>query len=197
MNHIYHQPQFGENWFTYPNLYSTFVRELQDSSTIVEVGCWKGKSISYLAVEVINSSKNISIHAVDTWLGSLDEECHRNDPAVINNVLYVLFLSNIESVKQVITPIRMTSVDAAKTYSDESLDVVFIDAGHSYEAVKEDVLAWYPKVKYGGYIAGHDYSWSHLNTVKRAVDETLAEFSASVELETEGCWVHRKAQSSQ
>lgn len=187
MDHIYQQPQFGENWFTYPNLYTTFVNLLQDNSTIVEVGCWKGKSISYLAVEVINSSKKISIHAVDTWKGSLNEEYHQNDPAVKADMLYDLFLSNIEPVKQVITPIRMASVDAAKTYTDESLDVVFIDAGHSYESVKEDILAWYPKVKRGGYIAGHDYPWSHLDAVKRAVHETLTDISV-----TEGCWVHHK-----
>lgn len=114
----------------------------------------------------------------------MDEEVHQNDPAVVNNVLYELFLSNIESVKQVITPIRMASVDAAKTYSDESLDVVFIDAGHSYEAVKADILAWYPKVKRGGYIAGHDYPHE---PVKCAVHDTLIDI-----LDTEFCWVHHK-----
>jgi len=66
MNHIYTQPQFGENWFTYPNLYSRFVQILKDGSTIVEVGSWKGKSTAYLAVEIINSGKNIELHAVDT-----------------------------------------------------------------------------------------------------------------------------------
>jgi hypothetical protein len=185
MNHIYEQPQFGENWFTYPNLYSGFVRFLPENSTIVEVGCWKGKSVSYLAVEVINSGKKISIHAVDTWKGSVNEVYHQSNSDVMNDTLYQLFLSNIEPVKQVITPIRMASVDAAKTYSDESLDVVFIDAGHSYEEVKEDILAWFPKVKRGGYIAGHDYSWC--DGVKQAVDEIIKDISVS-----EGCWYHKK-----
>lgn len=69
MNHIYEQPQFGENWFTYPNLYSRFVKELADGSKIVEVGSWKGKSVAYLAVEIINSGKGIKVDAIDTWKG--------------------------------------------------------------------------------------------------------------------------------
>jgi len=186
MDHIYHEPQFGENWFTYKNLYSRFIKELNDGSRIVEVGCWKGKSIAYLAVEVINSGKDIKIDAVDTWLGS-DEHEHVNDPHVKSNTLYELFVSNITPVSKVINPTRMSSVEAANNYDDESLDVVFIDACHSYECVKEDIIAWLPKVKIGGYISGHDYSWG--DGVKRAVDEAFE----SIE-ETEGCWVHKKGE---
>jgi uncharacterized Rossmann fold enzyme len=65
------------------------------------------------------------------------------------------------------------SVEAAQEVPDGSLDFVFIDANHTYEACKADILAWLPKVKSSGFIAGHDYenpnypSWG----VKRAVDE--------------------------
>lgn len=40
---------------------------------------------------------------------------------------------------------------------DLSLDIVYIDADHSYEGVKKDLESWFPKVKIGGVIAGHDY----------------------------------------
>jgi two-component SAPR family response regulator len=186
MDHIYDQPQFGENWFTYPGLYSRFVRELPSGSKIVEVGSWKGKSIAYLGVEIINSGKDIKVDAVDTWKGS-DE--HRADHYVLTDTLYQLFLSNIASVDpkwQIVKPVRSRSVDAAKAYADESLDVVFIDACHLYECVKEDIAAWLPKVKKGGYLAGHDYSWSP-DHVKRAVDDSVSPIE-----ETEGCWVYRK-----
>ena len=43
-------------------------------------------------------------------------------------------------------------------FPNESLDFVFIDAGHMYEEVKEDISLWLPKVKPGGVISGHDYS---------------------------------------
>lgn len=184
MEHIYNQPQFGENWFTYPNLYSRFVRELEDGSKIVEVGCWKGKSISYLAVEVINSGKDIKIDAVDTWRGTPDEEYHQKDVFVKTDKLYNLFLSNISPVSQVIKAIRMSSVEAAALYEDNSVDVVFIDAGHTYEDVKCDIISWKPKVKKGGYLAGHDFPEAH--GVVKAVEELLC----SVE-NSEGCWVYK------
>jgi predicted O-methyltransferase YrrM len=54
-------------------------------------------------------------------------------------------------------------------YKDRSLDFVFIDGSHEYEDVKEDIYHWYPKVKKGGIIAGHDYTT--YAGVKEAVDE--------------------------
>ena len=41
---------------------------------------------------------------------------------------------------------------------------------HTYDAVKEDIAAWSPKVRKGGVIAGHDYDWPE---VRRAVDEAF------------------------
>eukprot|EP00434_Breviolum_minutum_P042133 symbB.v1.2.037488.t1/scaffold5553.1/size25922/3 len=43
--------------------------------------------------------------------------------------------------------------------ADESLDIVFLDARHDYEAVLDDVMAWKPKVRAGGILSGHDFSW--------------------------------------
>lgn len=38
----------------------------------------------------------------------------------------------------------------------DSVDMVFIDADHSYEGVKRDYEAWFDKIKKGGYFAFHD-----------------------------------------
>jgi hypothetical protein len=52
---------------------------------------------------------------------------------------------------------RGYSVDKAKDFYDNSLDFVYIDARHDYEGVKEDLEAWWPKLKIGGLFAGHDF----------------------------------------
>ena len=164
MEHFYNN--IGEDWFSYPNLYTSIVENNQDGAHIVEVGSWKGRSASFMAVEIINSNKNIKFDCVDTWEGSIE---HKTYDVITEEKLYDIFLSNIEPVKHVINPIRMDSIEASKLYDDNSLDFVFIDASHEYEDVKKDILAWLPKVKIGGILAGHDYDT--FEGVNRAVDE--------------------------
>ena len=66
--------------------------------------------------------------------------------------------------------IRARSLDAAPIIRDGSPDFVFIDGDHTYEAVKADLDAWWPKVKPGGWLCGHDYGLNEFG-VERAVDE--------------------------
>lgn len=92
--------------------------------------------------------------------------------------------------------IRMRSVVAATHYKNESLDFVFLDADHSYEAVQADIAAWLPKVRPGGILCGHDYAneayplWG----VARAVDEA---FGPQVELGKNYTWRIRVGTSTQ
>lgn len=67
-----------------------------------------------------------------------------------------------------ILEIKKTSYEASKQFKNKSLDMVYIDADHSYESVKNDITYWMPKVKDGGVISGHDYC---MDGVKIAVDE--------------------------
>jgi hypothetical protein len=55
------------------------------------------------------------------------------------------------------TIIRKTSFDAAKDFSDESLDFVYIDGAHDFKNVTDDINIWSKKVRKGGVISGHDY----------------------------------------
>lgn len=177
MEHFYHLTE-GEDWFTYPNLYTQIVRIAPDKAHFVEVGVWKGRSAAFIAVEIINSKKSITLDLVDTWQGSEEHLPLQYD-------LFEVFKKNIEPVAPYVNIKRMDSVSAASTYKDKSLDFVFIDAAHDYENVKADILAWMPKVKSGGHLAGHDYpSWPG---VKQAVDEIIG--AENIE-SAESCWLY-------
>lgn len=184
MEHYYQT--LGQDWFTYPNLYKQMVSRFKDGSNFVEVGSWKGRSAAFLAVEIHNSGKKIQLDCIDTFAGS-EEHKYPNSSAyepllLEENGLYKEFLRNIIPVKHIITPIRLASLEAVELYDDNSLDFVFIDAAHDYENVKADIKAWREKVKLGGILAGHDYSWS--DEVKRAVNESFDDV-----IEDEGCWI--------
>lgn len=195
MKHIYTEPQFGQNWFGYEELYKQFVESAQSNDIIVEVGCWKGKSISYLGVEAVNSGKDIKIYAVDTWLGSDNEPDHIEDEYIKSGKLFTLFRENIQSLNN-ITPLQMTSLEASKKFEDASIYAVFIDADHRYNAVKEDIAVWYPKVKVGGFISGHDYGEGPAVPM-RGVGQAVREFFGEQNITpgTANTWCHYKEES--
>ena len=70
------------------------------------------------------------------------------------------------------TVMEMDSLEAAGRVPDASLDFVFIDAQHTYDCVKADILAWRPKLKPGGWLTGHDYQPKFPGVIK-AVDELV------------------------
>ena len=98
--------------------------------------------------------------------------------------IYKVFVQNMGTRKY--KAIKATSKAISKKFANESLDVVFIDLNHTYEAVKEDIKLWLPKVKKGGYIAGDDYH-EHWKGVIQAVDELLPRATF-----IDDCWIYQR-----
>lgn len=181
MNHFYEN--IGENWFNYQRLYSNMVNRFSDGSKFVEVGTWKGRSASFMAVEILNSGKKIQFDCIDNW-EYVDGLQNDIDKQLFGKDIYSQFLNNIEPVRDIINPIKSISWEAANLYDDASLDFIFIDAAHDYESVKKDIISWLPKLKKNGIIAGHDYTDDHPG-VKFAVDELFSEVDSF-----ETCWIY-------
>ena len=137
----------------YLGLYKKMVKKFSSGSHFVEIGSFLGKSSVYMAVEIINSEKDIKFDCIDHWQGS--EEHEDNDEINLEN-LYKDFLKNIEPVKETINPVRMDSLDASKLYKPKSLDFIFIDASHDQISVKADLTHWLPQLKENVIIAGDD-----------------------------------------
>ena len=175
MEHI--NSDFGEQWFTYPRLYRMLVENCRPDGTIVELGAWKGRSSAFLVVEAKNKSPNIKIHIVDTWLGSGEHTAGMTDG------LYEKFISNMSPLNGHYQAHRMTTDEAAPLFEDGSLDAVFIDADHTYEAARRDIANWMPKVRKGGILAGHDYIHTWPGVIQ-AVNESISGFSTM-----EQCWL--------
>jgi len=71
--------------------------------------------------------------------------------------------------------IKKTSLDASKSINNE-LDFVFIDGDHDYEHVLQDIEIWSKKIKKGGLIIGHDYTWNGDKKTKRSVCNAVNDF---------------------
>lgn len=84
--------------------------------------------------------------------------------------------------------IRESSQEALKYVKDGELDLVFIDAEHTYDAVKLDIKTWCLKLKKSGILAGHDYDHPNFSGVKKAVDEFLGNINIKVNIENGYVW---------
>lgn len=82
------------------------------------------------------------------------------------------------------TIIWANTSSAHRLVPDGWADFVFIDAGHSYQAVREDITNWLPKVKPGGWFGGHDYHEGHPGVIE-AVREA---FGSAIEFEDGWIW---------
>jgi cephalosporin hydroxylase len=158
MDHFYHTiPGHCDFW----GLYLDQINRAPEDwpSVFVEVGTWRGCSLAFLAVQAWHSGKTISIIGVDGFEASPDT--HMSQNAANGD------FPTLESVQEHFTQlpsvrlIKALSWDAATQFEDESVDFVFIDAAHDFESVAKDIEAWYPKVRRGGTLAGHDYTYSY------------------------------------
>jgi len=153
-----------DGFFDFENFYRGMVAKAPESAKFVEVGAWLGRSTAFLLVEIINSNKNITFDVVDTWKGTIDDDgaisgAHIDAVQANNGDIYNKFLQPFRDrgLDKRFTPHKCESAKASESFEDESLDLVYIDANHSYENVTLDITKWLPKVKKGGTIAGHDY----------------------------------------
>ncbi len=165
MEHFFEKIQ---GWFQCEQLYREMVAQANDGAVFVEVGAWKGRSAAFMAVEIINSGKNITFHVVDHFRGSRE---HETEGAITNGTLMSEFCENMRPVYGNYNLIATNSVTAAATFADASCDFVYIDASHEYEDVRWDIQAWLPKMKPGGVLAGDDYNV--FPGVTKAVSELL------------------------
>lgn len=181
-----------QGWFDFENLYSSIVDlcSQEKETRFLEVGTWLGRSTCFLAGLAKAWSKPFTIYAVDTFKG--EETCQFQKEAVAanNGSIKKLFIKHVKDLglKDYIIPIESKSTECLKFIpKGTKFHVVFIDADHSYEAVKNDLNYLWDVVQENGIICGHDYQLD----VKRAVDEFAIEKNSQVQ-KYSTCWIINK-----
>ncbi|KKK96213.1 hypothetical protein LCGC14_2665010 [marine sediment metagenome] len=122
-----------------------FLHDSAKDLDVVELGSYLGRSTVALA----ESAKTVS--AVDHWNW-------KGDGLLMDGTEYDKFRENIDEYDN-IAIYQMSTLEAAKAMIWKP-DMVFIDADHSYEAVKADIETWLPKTKQ--LICGHDYDFDEV-----------------------------------
>jgi predicted O-methyltransferase YrrM len=128
---------------------------------VVELGSWQGKSAVCLAMAMRDRGEGI-VYAVDTWQGSNNDISRQILKSYKPDQLWNEFNANIRrsGVANLIKPIRKMTADAARQWDGRQIGLLYIDAGHDYEEVKQDFELWSPYVASGGFIVFDDVpSW--------------------------------------
>lgn len=146
-------------YFDFKSYYSYIASILPKEGSILEVGTYQGASIVWLATELLKRKKKYKIYTLDNWMDMEFSSGINTHFRFVQNV----HLNNLEDI---IFPLYgNSSITGLFKYS--SLDYIFLDGSHEYEAVKWDISHLLPKLKPGGKIGGHDYGFE---SVKKAVD---------------------------
>tara|TARA_R110000803_G_scaffold27700_1_gene64585 strand:+ start:845 stop:1366 length:522 start_codon:yes stop_codon:yes gene_type:complete len=150
------------------------------SKKVAEIGVeYGGFTSSYY-------NDDIDIHLIDMWETEGNDYYFSERKGQVERGYQKIL--QLYGDKNNVTIVKSKSDKASELYDDEYFDYIYIDADHSYEGVKKDIQLWYPKVKKGGIMAGHDFDPNPLDKnfekygVKKAVKEF---FDNKFELTTE------------
>lgn len=145
---------------------------------VVEVGSWYGET-----AVVLSKAGATEVFCVDHWFGSDDPNDHQavEHKRFSRNDVWKTWCHNTVELGNIFA-VTAPSLEAAKI--DWKAEMVFIDADHSYKAVKADIEAWSKQVVPGGVLCGHDFGM--FSGVRKAVQE-----SGDYETLTEEIWVRR------
>lgn len=167
-----------------PDIYSLSRREsfgywLNENNLIgmgAEIGCAYGHNSRM----IMSQWKGSELYMIDPWINLSNEEYRESHDKVDYSAWYDECVKLSESDNRM-KIIRKRSTEAAPEFHTATLDWVYIDANHDYAFVLQDLEAWFPKVKVGGIIGGHDFynlkEHGHWCGVADAVTRWMSEHS--------------------
>ena len=125
---------------------------------VAEIGTQQGR----YAVDLLNHLQPRELHLIDPWIYHTDERyqadgANLEQGAQDRNFDYVKekFGKEIQSGQVILH--RAKSLDIVSSFQDGYFDMIYVDAMHYHDAVLADLVAYAPKVRPGGILAGHDF----------------------------------------
>lgn len=137
-----------------------------------EIGVWKGKN----AATLLARAPGLTLYMCDYWG---DPNAPKSDQSIQGQEAAALAKKETSFALTRRIIVNKKSPEAADRVQDGELDFAFIDGDHMYQPCLDDIRAWWPKIKPGGLMLGHDIDnprdfaaeWG----VRRAVEEFCVE----------------------
>ena len=134
---------------------------------IAEIGCWVGESTT--AILAALKGRRAVVTCVDHWEGSKSDPAAEwvptaewvqkcPHPGGVKAIFHENMATVTKDIKGVcVDVLTADSLAAAKAFADYTFDLIYLDADHDRDAVRDNLAAWFPKLRPGGIICGHDY----------------------------------------
>lgn len=146
--------------------YRAHLNKLLPSNPIVaELGCAEG----YFTTDMLNWPV-AHMYMVDYWNHIPTQTGDGNFEQTWHDKNYASAMKRVEPFKDKVTVLRGITWLMANKVPDGTLDLLYLDACHSYDCVRNDLNAWVSKVKVGGVVAFHDYLMEQYG-VRQAAEE--------------------------
>ena len=114
------------------------VSRLEPGFMVLEIGSWLGQGSTAVLIDEARRQRG-TVYCVDTWKGNPNVERHQS--IVRDFDVLGTFLQNVAARggQDVVRTLVMSSEEAARVTRNAAFDLVFIDADHSYAAIRRDI----------------------------------------------------------
>lgn len=130
--------------------------EVPPGQAIVEIGVFRGRSLSFLAAGAWESP----VYGIDPW-----NLRRPSKPKYSSDETYA-YAREVFKDDENVTLVRDFSVEAAVKYAGPKIGLLHIDADHRYEGVMSDFRSWQRHLTKGAVVCFDDYSDLHPGVVK-------------------------------
>lgn len=155
----------------------------------LELGSWKGMSSVFIAEEMRRNNDDCCLICVDTFYGSPEHwDYSRADNIAVSLLfkngrpnMYYTFLSNVvqKGLSDIILPFPQATGAALQILARLGMrfDFIYVDAGHDYTSVYNDLAGCWSLLNPGGVIVGDDFTWDSVElAVNDFCDDLAIEF---------------------
>lgn len=118
---------------------------------LVELGSQYGCSLFSFCQAVRDFKLNTEINAVDMWSGDIGAEITGEEVYALVQKTAATYYPEVN-----LHLFQMCFDDARPNFADNSIDILHIDGGHTFEDVEHDFTTWLPKLKENGIVLFHD-----------------------------------------
>jgi predicted O-methyltransferase YrrM len=157
--------------------YGTFSRIINTYN--LKRGCEVGVAYGGHACDILTKTKVETLYCIDPYAAEFHPHLAQ---AGVLELYFLRVKTRMSDFGNRVYILRDYSLSAANRFQDNELDFVFIDADHTYESTKADIVAWYQKVRVGGILGGDDYA-TQWPGVPQAVNEFVAEYNLTLHID--------------